>query len=340
MPCSQKPRDKIRRMRTRIAVLLTALVAAASLAAAHVRSAPPASTEGIRQLGDKSMGRLMDGDLLAAISIARQIQSKDPSSPLGYLLEADAAWWKIYYTTADIIDPDVFDVVSSTTSPYDSEFHNFIQTTIQKAKSRIAQRQDIARNTLYEGMAYALMGRLDGLRARDLATARDGKKMRSLLLTALRLNPNLTDAKAGLGLYNYYVDTLPGIVKMLSFIIGLPGGSRELGLQQLTDAAGHGGLVRGEAKFYMAKNYTRSNEQQFDKALQLFQDLADEYPQNPLWKLMVASVKLRAGKKQEGDALYRQIRAETTSKPALVSNAVHDTVVKALMRLHPGEKFD
>ncbi|MGH9356571.1 MAG: hypothetical protein ACRD10_10625, partial [Terriglobia bacterium] len=324
MPRNQNPRDKILRMQIRIAVLLTALVPVALLAAARAPSpAAPASTDGIRQLGDKSMAQLMEGDLATAIAISRRIQSNDPSSPLGYLLEADAAWWKIYYTTADVIDPDVFDVVSSTTTPYDSKFHNLIQTTIRKAKSRIAHRQDIARSTLYEGMAYALMGRLDGLRAEDMATARDGKKMRSLLLSALRLNPNLTDAKAGLGLYNYYVATLPGIVKMLGFLIGLPGGSRQLGLEQLTDAAEHGDLVRGEAKFYMAKNYTRRNEQQFGKALQLFQDLANEYPHNPFWELMVASVDMRTGKRQEGDALYRQIHAKTAGNPALVSKAVH-----------------
>ncbi len=303
---------------------------------------PPAvTTEGATmQLGDKGMARLMNGDLDGAIAIFHQIQVQDADSPLGYLLQADALWWKIYYTTADLIDPDVFDVVYSRQTPYDSEFQTLIQTTIHKAKSRIDQREDVARSYLYEGMAYALQGRLDGLRAKDLATARDGKKMRSFLQTAIGLDPQLTDAYAGLGLYNYFVDTLPGIVKVLRFLIGLPGGNRELGIQQITIAAARGELTRAEAKFYLAKDYTRSNENQFGRALQLFAELSNKYPANPFWRLMVASVDMRLGHRKRGGALYRQIRLETAGSDMLVNKAVHRAVVRALQRLHPREKFE
>ncbi|HLI29713.1 MAG TPA: hypothetical protein VKV79_01280, partial [Terriglobia bacterium] len=140
---------------------------------APVYANPPVETPGqprsIQQLGDEGMARLMNGHLDSAIAVSREIEERDPASPLGYLLAADATWWKIYYTTANLIDPDVFDVVSSTSTPYDSQFNNLIQTTLQKAEARIAQRQDVARSTMYEGLAYALLGRLDGLRAQDLA---------------------------------------------------------------------------------------------------------------------------------------------------------------------------
>src|SRR5487761_1750160 len=334
-------------MRTWVIVLFVALIPALFLAAlvpapAQVNRPVEASGRPVRiqQLGDEGMTRLMNGHPDSAIAVSREIQEEDSTSPLGYLLAADATWWKIYYTTANLIDPDVFDVVSSTSTPYDSQFHSLIQTTIQKAKTCIAQHQDVARCTLYEGMAYALMGRLDGLRAQDLAAARDGKKMRALLLTALHLIPRLTDAKAGLGLYNYYVDTLPGIIKMLRFLIGLPGGNRSVGLQQLADAAAHGEFVRAETKFYMAKNYTRSNEKQFGKALQLFQELSEDYPQNPFWKLMVASVSMRLGQRRQGEALYRQVQAETVGSDNLVAKSVRSAAVKALMRLHPQERFE
>jgi len=334
-------------MRTWVIVLFVALIPALFLAAlvpapAQVNRPVEASGRPVRiqQLGDEGMTRLMNGHPDSAIAVSREIQEEDSTSPLGYLLAADATWWKIYYTTANLIDPDVFDVVSSTSTPYDSQFQNLTQTTIQKAKARTAQHQDVARSTMYEGLAYALLGRLDGLRAQDLAAARDGKKMRSLLLAALRLDPHLTDSYAGVGLYNYYVATLPTIIKWLRFLIGLPGGSRRVGLQQLADAAEHGEFVRAEAKFYLAKNYTRNNERQFGKASQLFEELSKEYPQNPFWKLMVASVTMRLGQTQQGDALYRQIQAETAGGGNLVAKSVHSAVVKALERLHPQEKFE
>jgi len=50
-------------------------------------------------------------------------------------------------------------------------------------------------------------------------------------------------------------------VKMLRFLIHLPGGSREVGLQQLQTAAEKGEVTKGEAQFHLAKNFSRNNEQ-------------------------------------------------------------------------------
>ena len=146
------------------------------------------------------------------------------------MLQANATWWKIYYISANLIDPDVFDVANMEDTPYDSHFEDLDRVAIHKAEALSRKQQDVARNLLYEGFAYALRARLDGLHDRDLATARAGKKMRSLLLQALALDPSLTDAYLGIGIYNYFVDTLSSIVKFLSVFIGLPGGSRTEGL--------------------------------------------------------------------------------------------------------------
>lgn len=283
--------------------------------------------DGIRQM--------MNGQLNPAIAIFQQIQKEDSSSPLGYLLEADATWWKIYYSTANLVDPDVFDVVYASTTPYDASFEKLVRTTIEKAQERIHSKQDVAKGYLYEGMAYALEGRMAGLRAKDLATARAGKKMHALLLTAITLNPQLTDADAGLGLYNYFVATLPTIVKMLRFLIGLPGGNRARGIQQLETAAEHGNLVRAEAKFYLAKDFTRKDELQFGRSLKLFQELAQEFPENPFWKLMVASIHMRLGQRDTGEVMYRQLFNQTNKGSSIVDRAVHRQVAGALERLHP-----
>ncbi len=285
------------------------------------------------------MNELMNGEPDAAIGIFHQIEKADPSSPLGYVLEADALWWKIYYATANLVDPDVFDVVSSNHTPYDAHFENLIDTSIRKSEANIRLKKDLAHNELYEGMSYALEARLEGLRAHDFATARAGKKMRAFLLAALQHDPRLIDAYSGLGLYSYFVATLPSIVKMLRFLIGLPGGSRAQGIEQMTRAAASGEYTRAEAKFYLAKDYTRRNEMQFRKSLQLFQELARDYPRNPFWKMMVASCDMRLGDSAEGEQLYRQILAATSSRDTASRVAVHREVIDALERLHPGETF-
>ena len=324
-----RPHDGIHR------ISFVASIGAASLLLAVSSLAAPASNVQARQLALQGMNQLMNGETDVAINTFRQVEKEDSSSPLGYVLEADATWWKIYYSTANLIDPDVFDVVTSYHTPYDAQFENLVQTAIRKSEKRIQARQDVARSYLYEGMSYALEGRLAGLRARDLPTARAGKRMRSLLLTALQLDPSLTDAYAGIGLYNYFVDTLPTIVKILRFFIGLPGGNRVLGLQQMAKAAQSGEFTSAETKFYLAKDYTRRNEMQFPKALALFQQLVSEYPQNPFWKMMVASCHVRMGQSQEGEALYRQVLAETAQKKTVADRAVHQQVLQALQRMQP-----
>jgi tetratricopeptide (TPR) repeat protein len=321
------------------AVLLLALEALAPRAVAAPLPSPPSDQE-LRAEGLRGLELLMDGDPDAAIGIFRQIQAKDPQSPLGYLLEADALWWKVYYETGNLVDPDVFDVVSAPVTAYDAHLTDLLDTAIDKAQARIQAREDLARSYFYLGMAHAIQARLVGLRGKDLPTARAGKKMRSALMKAVELDPHLTDAYLGLGIYNYFVDTLPTIVKILSIFIALPGGSRELGLKQLEDAAQKGELTRSEAKFYLAKNYSRGNERQYGKSLQFFEQLRQEHPHNPLWRLIIGSLHFRLGHTEQGEALYREVYKQTAGESSEVKQAVHRAARAALQRRHPGEKIE
>jgi tetratricopeptide (TPR) repeat protein len=212
---------------------------------------------------------------------------------------------------------------------------SYDQECIRRAEAGVKANQDVARNLLYEGMAYGLLARFYGLRDNDLPTARAGKKMRSILLQALSLDPNLTDAYLGLGIYNYFVDTLPTIVKMLRFLIGLPGGSRETGLEQLQSVASKGDLASGEAQFYLAKDFSRNSERQYEKSLSLFQELASKYPSNMLWQLVVGSLQIRLGHVEQGEGLYREVLARSAQTDTEVAKAIHAQAQQALSRRHP-----
>jgi tetratricopeptide (TPR) repeat protein len=163
--------------------------------------------------------------------------------------------------------------------------------------------------------------------------------MRTHLLRALALDPNLTDAYLGLGIYNYFVDTLSTIVKILSIFIGLPGGSRTEGLRQLHLCAEKGELGRSEAKFYLGKDYSRGSEKQYEKSLRLFRELQQEYPRNPLWPMLTGSLNFRLGKLQQGEAIYREVYQRTAGTNSDVDTAVHHAAGQALERLHPDQKF-
>ena len=297
----------------------------------RAQSEPPSPPSTLAQEG---MRRLMDADFAGATDIFRQIQKSEPASPLGYLLEADVDWWKIYLTRGNLIDPDVFESLSEAETPYDPDFARLNAVAIQKAEAGIRAHRDAAFNSFCEGLAYALDGRLQALRDHALAAARDGKKMRSLSLAALRLDPQLADANLGVGIYNYFEATLPGYVRMLRFLIGLPKGDRAVGLEQLRKAAEEGAIVRPEAQFHLAKNFSRHIEQQYPKSLAIFQQLTQDYPDNPLWKLLVGSVELRMGQADAGETHYREAIKMVAMLDPGIWEPLRDQAKKALHRRH------
>jgi predicted Zn-dependent protease len=144
----------------------------------------------------------------------------------------------------------------------------------------------------------------------------------------------------GLGIYNYFVDTLPTIVKLLRFLIALPGGSRQAGLEQLHRVIAEGDLTVSDARFQLAKDYSRYNERQYAKSLELFQGLAHDYPGNPLWTLLIGSLECRLDRPQPCEAAYRDVLKQTPGEQSEVKRAVHAAAVTALQRLHPDEKVE
>jgi len=338
-------KDAFRRVKAEKAlpmILAALLVGTAIAQAAAVHAATPSQTSESSQnkVAQQGLELLMNGEPDAAIKVFKKIQTDDSNSPLGYLMEADALWWKIYFTTGDLVDPDVFEAASTSTTPYDSSFSNMVSQTIAKARANRNASKDVARSYLYEGMAYALRARLAAMRDRNMAAAGAAKKMRSLLLTALDHDKNLPDAYAGLGLYDYFVDTLPTIVKLLRWIIGLPGGNRVRGLQEIEYAAKYGELTHGEALFYLAKDYSRSSEDQFAKSLELFKQLRTQYPRNGLWTMMVGSLEIRMGHAKDGEALYYDVLNQDRGSQTVAGKALYKAARNALKRRHPTEHIE
>jgi tetratricopeptide (TPR) repeat protein len=85
-------------------------------------------------------------------------------------------------------------------------------------------------------------------------------------------------------MYKYYVDVLPKFIKSISFLLGM-GGDREEGIKEVKLASQKGQLTRGEAKFILAQAVYYEVENDFESALPLFEELTNEYPDNPYLKL-------------------------------------------------------
>ncbi|MGH9639719.1 MAG: hypothetical protein ACRD3Y_06630, partial [Bryobacteraceae bacterium] len=151
----------------------------------------------------QALNESYSGNPDAGMNIARSLEQSDPRNPLGYTIEAEALWWKIYCASCDI----QWGMVDAWKGGKGAEAETYLKLAdkvIRLANAHLA-KEDTAEMHLYAGMGWALKARLYGLRGDHRKTAHSGVEARAQFVRALKLDPRMADAEVGLGLYNYYV---------------------------------------------------------------------------------------------------------------------------------------
>jgi len=269
------------------------------------------------------LDKIYSFDLEGAVEAAKRMEQELPNYPLGYLLEAEALWWRIWCTSADF----KYGMSAARRRPKleaDRHYFELAAKALSLAEAHIKQSES-AEMQFYAGMAEASSARLYGLRGENRNAARSGVRGREHLLRAKALDPDFVDADLGLGLYNYYVDTLSAIAKILRFFMGIPGGSKQEGVRLLEHAMAQGVLTSNVARFYLALNLHRY-DQQYEKALTVLEPLVEKYPANPLFQLARGDLYAKLGRKPQALACYRAASASP------VQDAECQTRVQELVR--------
>lgn len=274
-------------MKTARITLSVCLVIAAtfivSVAATSVRAGgltlPPEATQ--------AMALMYDGDPDGAIVVAQKIELSQPDHPLGFILEAEADWWKTFCASSEI-KYGMVDAWKRGKKPEDEAYLALADKAIELAQAQVA-KSDTAEMHLYVGAGYALKARLFGLRGEHRAVAHAGVSARTEFLRALELDPDMADATAGIGLYNYYVDSFSSIVKMLSFFMGIPGGNKQEGIRQIQIGMDRAVLLAVDTRFYFAKDL-RKIDKEYEQALTVATPLLDRYPDNPTYLLLLGNL--------------------------------------------------
>jgi hypothetical protein len=284
-----------------VMVFLTGCTLVASIAS--VAKAPtlelPSGTSAI-------LDNIYSGRTDIALTQATQFEQQYPENPLGYLLEAEAQWWKIWCASAEF----KYGMTMARHREKLAEDQAYLDLTTKayKLAEKSIHKHDSGEMRLYAGMADGLAARLYGLRGEARAGARAGVRARENFLKALALDPTLVDAYMGLGLYNYYVDTLSGLARVLRFFMGIPGGSKEEGIRQLQRAIAEGQLSPPLARFYLALDL-HTYDQKYEEALQVISPLAEKYPENPAFQLMQGDLYAKLHREDQAEACYRAAAA-------------------------------
>jgi hypothetical protein len=190
-------------------------------------------------------------------------------------LESLSLWWQIQ------LDPD--------SRQLDAKFLSTVNAAIAETERFAAAEPRRAEAWFYVGAAYGARSQFRVYRVERVAAARDGKRIKEALEKALVLDPTMHDAEFGVGMYRYYAGVAPAIFRWLRFLLLLPGGDREGGLQQLERAGSQGLLVRDEAQFQIHVIYLWY-EKKWPEALTIIRGLQTRYPHNPLFRQIEAEI--------------------------------------------------
>ena len=248
------------------------------------------------------LDKIYSFDVDGAVGDAKSMEQERPDHPLGYLLEAEALWWRIWCLSAEF-KYGMTDARRRSKLPIDQHYLELAAKASSLAGEQL-KHQESAEMQFYAGMADATAARLYGIRGENRNAARAGVRAREHLLRARTLDADLADASLGLGLYNYYVDTLSAMAKILRFFMGIPGGSKQEGVRLLERAIAEGVLTQNVARFYLAMNLHRY-DQQYERALGVIGPLVDKYPANPLFQLARGDLYAKLGRKEQAVASYR-----------------------------------
>jgi len=216
-------------------------------------------------------------DFKAAEEEFRWLLVSNPAHPAGSLALSCLLWWRMSQN---------FDVEQK---PFEleNEFFDYAEQATEKSEAMI----DTAKSpqiyfTL--GTAYGIVGRWYALQKRWWKAYVYGSKAKKYLDKAVDLNPEAYDAYLGMGIYNYYGDTIPGVLKLPALL--LIHGDKKKGLEQIRLTAEKGRFFRSEAKLFLIAILVQF-EKKYPEALGIAQSMIAEQPDNVFFQFVEVSTR-------------------------------------------------
>jgi hypothetical protein len=261
---------------------------------------------------------LYDGRMEEALAATAALAAAHPDDPLAAYVDALAFVWKVEQR------PEV--------TSLDKELERRVLQAVAVADRRLRAEPGDVRALLARGGTWAVSSRYHMFRWHKSEAARDGARMRADLMAVRKLEAGNTDALFGLGLYDYYADVLPRLLKLLRLFTRIPGGDRARGLAAIEEAREDAVLHRTEIQVQLYEIYAWY-EKRPDLALAEIRDLARRHPGWPLWGLKLAEhLRDRMGLYAESAQVARRLMETEERRPAAQRGAA-----AVLARLSLGE---
>jgi hypothetical protein len=227
-------------------------------------------------------------------------QKARPEDPMGIAAEAATHLYEQFnakgvFTSAFFLDNEKFlNGVDGT--PAENENQPFLlanERARNLAKTQLRANPNDSHAMLVLAMADGMESNYDALIVKKQLPALSLMKQADAEATKLlAADPSATDAYLALGTSSYVIGCLPGYKRAFLWFGGVHG-DRERGIEEMQQAAEQGHYLRPFAKIMLALAYER--EHQMDRARVLLEELAKEFPANPIFAHELALIDHRSG---------------------------------------------
>ncbi len=147
----------------------------------------------------------------------------------------------------------------------------------------------------YLGATLGFRPRANAAQKKFFRALPEGASSIKHLKKALSLDPALSDARLGMGMYHYFAARMPAGAKPFAYLLIGEGADRTLGLSELWKVAQSSGIARMEARSVLAVILSKDDEADWAGADKLLAELSSRSPHNPIYRLRRAYVAERRG---------------------------------------------
>jgi hypothetical protein len=261
--------------------------------------------------------------LSEARTAARDLQQRYPDHPAGFLIMAETYWWE------------------AQTDPGNDKIEDTYYKAQKLAKEKAEDAQKAGKYSKTEVIAY--LASAHGSYARFQVTQkgayfsamRAGLRAHKYAEQVYALDKSYYDIYVGLGAFNYFTGTLPGVIKPFAWLIGAKG-DKNLGVEQLQTAMQRARYSRTEARIVYYTALLSSKD--YAAAFPVLEKLIADYPDNHAMYSWATEWFREQRKNLEGAEYFERMYAEQA--PRSETMAKHALLEKAALQLAHNAKSD
>ncbi len=256
--------------------------------AASTSAAPSSMTPEMDRLLAEGIDAIYRMDFPAADAAAARAIALNPDYPHPYLGQAATDFIRYAYGPRQSDETLV------------KSFEAKVDRAIAISERWLKTHPDDPDALLVLGSGYGISARLALERRQYLKGWRHGSRAMSYIRASLKSNPQIYDSYMGLGMFDYYVDTIPRFAGRLAKI--MLGGNRARGLRELRLAAEKGHYARTAAQLILVEIEIQDElgARNPRDAVRLMKDIREKYPDSPMLHSAYAVALYEAGDYDEG----------------------------------------